>query len=89
MADTIISTTMTYGDYMLWYVEIQLCPVCGSEMEIVEHNGDYSVRCPHCRYDYGGFKQKDYLVGAWNALATVFPMSVQIMANSIARKEAL
>ena len=81
--------TMIHGNYMVWYVEIQPCPVCGSDMNVIEHNGNYGVQCPHCRYDYGDFKQIEYLIGAWNALATVFPMSVQIMANNIARKEAL
>lgn len=70
-------------------IEIQSCPVCGSEMVVIKNNDNYNIKCPNCHYIYGEFRHIDYLIGAWNALATVFPQSVQIMANSIARKEAL
>jgi len=63
-------------------IEIQSCPVCGNEMELVEEQGLHGIRCNHCDYEYGYFKNKGYMIGAWNALATVFPRSVHMIANS-------
>ena len=63
-------------------VEILSCPVCNSEMELVEEQGLHGIRCNHCDYEYGYFRHKDYMIGAWNALATVFPGSVHAIANS-------
>ena len=70
--------TMTYCDD----TEVQPCPVCAGDMDIVEKQGRYSIRCHHCNYEYGDFEHKHYMIGAWNALATVFPMSVVRIAQS-------
>ena len=75
----VINMTMTSGDS----IEIQQCPVCNSDMNIIKSNGKYGVRCPCCEYDYGDFEHLEYMIGAWNALATVFPDSVRRIANSI------
>ena len=73
---TIMTTTMMK-------TKIQPCPICGSDMEFLETQGTYSTKCSHCKYSYGGFRNKEYMIEAWNALATVFPMSVRVIVNSM------
>lgn len=70
-------------------VLIQPCPVCGGSMDIIEKEGGYGVRCSQCRYDYGNCADREYLVGMWNALATTFPTSVHMIANSVSKQEPI
>lgn len=61
---------------------VEPCPRCGNDMQIIGEQGNYGVRCPHCRYAYGNFEHREYMIGAWNALATVFPASIQKIVES-------
>ena len=61
--------------------ELESCPVCESDMEVIKVKGGYGVRCPRCKYEYGDCADEEYLAGIWNALATTFPMSVHLMAK--------
>ncbi len=61
-------------------IELNACPKCGKEVEVIEKAGTYYVRCPNCGYGPRiGFTEQYALKEYWTVISEWYSVHPELL----------